>query len=256
MKIIDADTHISPYKQLPGSIRFEELIERMDFAGVDQALTWIQPPYQKDLDDSLAYLYQGTKKYPERLIGFGWADPRLGLEKAIDTVKKCINEYGFHGVKLNGAQNEYYIDDPELAMPVIEEIAKTGKPIAFHIGADAYEFTHPFRLGKIAERFPELSILMVHMGGAAFADLSSACIETAMKYPNITLIGSAIRDISILKGIQKLGCERICFGSDTPFALMNASVAMYQAIMKWEKLTPENQEKIMSTNIRRALAIT
>ena len=255
MKIIDADTHISPYKNLPGSIRVEELIERMDFAEVDQALVWIQPPYQRDLDESLAYVYEGTKKYPQRLLGFGWADPRLGVQKAIDTAKKCIEEYGFYGVKLNGAQNEYYIDDPELAMPVIETIAKLGKRVAFHIGADAYEYTHPFRLGKIAERFPELPILMVHMGGAAFADLSSACIETAARYPTITLVGSAIRDISILKGIQKLGCDRICFGSDTPFALMNASAAMYKAIMDWAKLSPENQEKIMSNNIRRFLGL-
>ena len=255
MKIIDADTHISPYSHLPGSIRVEELIERMDFAGVDRSLVWIQPPYQKELYESNEYVYQGTKKYPQRLIGYGWADPRLGIEKAIDMAKKCINEYGFYGVKLNGAQNEYYIDDPNLAMPVIETIAKLGTSIAFHIGADAYEFTHPFRLGKIAERFPELPILMVHMGGAAFADLSNACIEIAEKYPNITLIGSAIRDISILKGIQKLGCERICFGSDTPFALMNASVAMYGAIMKYAKLSQEDQEKIMCSNIMRVLKI-
>jgi len=253
--IIDADTHISPFRQLPNSISVEELISRMDFAGVDQALTWIQPPYQKDLDESLEYLYQGVKKFPQRIFGFGWADPRLGVEKAIDTVKKCINEYGFYGVKLNGAQNEYFIDDPDLALPVIEEIAKTGKAIAFHIGSDAYEFTHPFRLGKIAEWFPEMTILMVHMGGVAFADLSSACIEIAARHSNITMIGSAIKDISILKGIQKLGCERICFGSDTPFALMNASVAMYEAIIKWEKLSPLDREKIMSANIKKALAV-
>ncbi|MCL2320347.1 MAG: amidohydrolase family protein, partial [Treponema sp.] len=115
---------------------------------------------------------------------------------------------------------------------------------------------HPFRLGKIAERFPELPILMVHMGGAAFADLSNACIEIAAKYRNITPIGSAIRDISILKGIQKLGCDRICFGSDTPFALMNASVVMYDAIMKWGKLSEENREKIMSANIKRVLKLS
>ena len=255
MKIIDADTHLSPYPHLPGSLRVEDLIERMDFAEVEKALVWIQPPYQKDLDESLEYLYQGVKRYPDRLIGYGWADPRLGVEKAINTAKKCINDYGFYGVKLNGAQNEYFIDDPEISMPVIETIAKMGKPIAFHIGADAYEFTHPFRLGKIAKRFPEIPMLMVHMGGAAFADLSSACIEIAAEHPNITTIGSGIRDISILKGIQKLGARRICFGSDAPFALMNASVAMYRAIMKWGKLSQEEQEMIMSGNIKRVLNI-
>ncbi len=41
--IIDADVHISPLAQ-NGSIYQDELIRRMDKAGVDKALTWLQPP--------------------------------------------------------------------------------------------------------------------------------------------------------------------------------------------------------------------
>ena len=66
-------------------------------------------------------------------------------------------------MKLNGAQNSYYIDDLELTGSIIEEIAQSGKVLAFHVGADAYEYTHPFRVAKIAKMYPELKILMVHM---------------------------------------------------------------------------------------------
>lgn len=45
---------------------------------------------------------------------------------------------------------------------------------------------------------------MVHMGGAAFNDLSHAAIEVAEKYQNIILIGSAIRDISIFNALKLL----------------------------------------------------
>ena len=57
--------------------------------------------------------------------------------------RRCIHQYGFHGVKLNGAQNDFFLDDPKLSMPLVEEIAKTGKLLAFHCGVDAYEQTHP-----------------------------------------------------------------------------------------------------------------
>jgi len=47
--------------------------------------------------------------------------------------------------------------------PVVEEIAGTGKMIAFHCGADAYDRTHPARIAKIAGQYLEMQILCVHM---------------------------------------------------------------------------------------------
>lgn len=229
--IIDADVHISPTAEGGNSIPVEELLKRMGKAGVDKAVTWLQPPYTRELDKANEYVHTSMKKHPDRILGFGWVDPHLGVEKAKKDVRKYINEYGFYGIKLNGAQNNFFIDDPQLSLPIIEEVAETGKPLALHVGADAYDRTNPFRVAKIAERFPELRILMVHMGGVAFDDLTNAAIEVAQKHPNLTLIGSGVRTIPILKAIRTLGSSRVCFGSDTPFELMNVEVARYQALL-------------------------
>ena len=248
--IIDADVHISPSLEGGNSIQVDELLKRMDKSGVDKALTWLQPPYMRVIAESNKYILNAMKQYPDRILGFGWADPNLGVEKAINEAKRCIEEYGFFGVKLNGAQNSFYVDDENLSIPIIEEIAKAGKVIAFHCGADAYEQTHPFRIGKIAKLFPELRILMVHMGGAAFADLSNAAIEVAKENPNITLVGSAVRPIPILKAIKTLGASRVCFGSDTPFELMHVEVAKYTALLDNE-VTQGEKSLIMGGNIQR-----
>jgi predicted TIM-barrel fold metal-dependent hydrolase len=250
--IIDADVHISPTSEGGNSIGYEELLRRMDRAGVDKALTWLQPPYLREIDGANARVYEAMKQHPDRILGFGWADPNLGVEKAKDTVKRCVYEYGFYGVKLNGAQNSFYIDDPILSIPVIEEIARTGKLLAFHVGADAPEHTHPFRVGKIARRFPEVQILMVHMGGAARPDLSDAAIEIAQEYPNLTLIGSGVRAIAVLKAIKTLGATRVCFGSDTPFALMHVEVAKYNALLDGEA-SDQQKHDVMAGNIVRLL---
>jgi len=247
MYIIDADTHISPTKEGGNSIRAEELIGRMDQAGVDRAVTWIQPPYKRELDAANEYLYRTAREYPDRILGFGWADPNLGVRSAKDMVRKCVYEYGFYGVKLNGAQNSFYIDDEELSFPVIEEIAKTGKLLALHIGADSYQHTHPYRVRKIALRYPELKILMVHMGGAAHDDLSRESIEVAGEFPNITLIGSSVRDVSIYQAIQSLGASRVAFGSDTPFAFMHVEVAKYKALL--QGFREEEMQAVMGGNI-------
>lgn len=244
--IVDADCHISPLHE-GANIEADELLRRMDKAGVDKALVWLTPPYRREIDESNAYVYKSVRAHPDRLLGFGWADPPLGLDKAREAVKRCVDDYGFFGVKLNGAQNEFVVDDPEIAMPIVEEIARTGRCIAFHCGVDAYERTHPFRIAKIARQFPKMQILVAHMGGVGFPDMSKAVIEFAQECPNLHLIGSMINHTSILDGIETLGPERICFGSDTPFALMHVCVAMYRAML--QDFDSDAAELIMGGNI-------
>jgi uncharacterized protein len=250
--IIDADVHISPFTE-PGRIQVEELLLRMERAGVDRALAWLQPHYFRDMDLGNRYIFESVKRFPDSILGFGWVDPHYGVEKAREVVRRCIDEYGFYGVKLNGAQNEFYIDS-DISLPVIEEIARTGKILAFHIGTDAYESTHPFRLGKIAAQFPETPILAVHMGGVAMNDLTNAMIEVAALHSNITLIGSAVKTRAIVKAIKTLGANRVCFGSDTPFDPMHVEVARYFAILS-DLVTELDKNAVMGENIGRLFGL-
>jgi predicted TIM-barrel fold metal-dependent hydrolase len=251
--IIDADVHISPTPESGNSISHEELLKRMEKARVNKAVTWLQPPYLREVDKANAYVYEAMQKHPDKILGFGWVDPNLGVEKAKKAVNKYAHEYGFYGIKLNGAQNNFYIDDPILSIPVIEEIAETGKLLAFHVGADAYDRTNPFRVAKIAKRFPMLQILMVHMGGVAFDDLTDAAIEVAKECSNLTLIGSGVRSNPILKAIRTLGSSRICFGSDTPFEPMHVEVARYEALL--DGLSEKDRFNVMAGNIARLLSL-
>jgi len=230
--IIDADCHISSHKWDALAMTAPELVAEMDRAGVDRALVWLKPPYNKDIEPENHAIYEAVRRYPDRLIGFGWANPRLGKAVTEITIQRCFEEYGFAGIKFNGAQDDYLIDDKQLALPFIEQAARYGKPIAFHTGADFYENTHPYRLGRIASRFPEIPFLMVHMGGAGIPALWRSAIETAREHPNITLIGSAIDELPILSAIQALGPDRVCFGSDMPFGLMHVQLAKYLALLR------------------------
>lgn len=138
---------------------------------------------------------------------------------------------------------------------LIEEIAKTGKLLAFHVGADAFERTHPFRVAKIACMFPELQILVVHMGGAGVPDLSDAVIEFARECPNMHLIGNCIFATRVWKAIQTLGASRVSSGSDTPFFFTHVEVAKYDAMLDGE-VSPEDKHAIMAGNMIRLLGLT
>ncbi|MBZ0301716.1 MAG: amidohydrolase family protein, partial [Anaerolineae bacterium] len=171
--LIDADTHISPHDEGPTTITIDELLRRMDRSAVDKAVVWLKPPYMREVAPSNRYIYEAMQAHPDRILGFGWVDPWLGVDRMKDEVKRCVETYGFFGVKLNGAQNYFTIDDPVKSLPLIEAIAATGTIAAFHIGADAFDGTHPYRLGKIAGLFPDLRIFMIHMGGVGHHDLSA-----------------------------------------------------------------------------------
>lgn len=246
--IIDADVHISPTPQGGNSITTDDLLRLMDDAGVDKSVAWLQPPYvRSEIDQGNAYVAQAMRDHPDRILGFGWADPNLGVERAIAEARRAIEEYGLYGVKLNGAQNDFQIDHPEKAMPVIDVIARSGKVLALHIGADAYDQTHPSRVATIARAYPELRILVIHMGGVAHKDLSGPAIDLAREFPNVLLIGSEIRPIPILRAIEELGAKRVSFGSDAPFELMHVELAKYRALMK--DLPAEDQAAILAGNI-------
>ncbi|RMF93198.1 MAG: amidohydrolase [Nitrospinota bacterium] len=251
--IIDADCHISSTRFDALAITADELIVQMEQARVDKALVWLKPPYTRDIAPENRAVYEATQKYPDRLFGFGWANPRLGKSVTRDTIKQCFEEYGFYGLKFNGAQDDYVIDDPEISLPFIEEAARYGKPLAFHIGADAYENTHPYRLGRIAAAFPEIQFLMVHMGGAAFPPLDRSAVEVATQHANITLVGSAIPATAILRALHHLGPERLCFGSDTPFFLMQVELAKYRVLL--QDFTQADQAKVLGGNIARLLGL-
>lgn len=83
--IIDADCHITPVKGGIG-IQTEEVIRRMDYAGVDMALTWLQPADFPNIDAGNALVYEAVHQYPDGILGFGWADPNFGLGAAKDQI--------------------------------------------------------------------------------------------------------------------------------------------------------------------------
>jgi len=71
-----------------------ELVDRMDRAEVDKAPIWLEPPYTKDIDPVDRAVYEATQDYPDGFIGFGWANPRPGKPRTLDTIERCFGRPG------------------------------------------------------------------------------------------------------------------------------------------------------------------
>lgn len=252
MFIFDADTHLTLTEKIAQTA--DELLRNMDKAKIDKSLVWLQPPYMRAIEDANRYVYESAKRFHDRLVPFGWVDPHFGMERSMEMLRVCLDEYGMHGIKLNGAQNDFCIDDPAID-PIIAELEKRDSVLALHVGSDFFDNTHPARVERIAKRHPNLRMLLAHMGGAGLPDLGDYCIEVAAEHPNLMLIGSAISYLKVMKAIKTLGAERVCFGSDSPFRYQHVEVAAYQALLDGE-VTQEEKEKIMGLNLMRFLRLT
>jgi predicted TIM-barrel fold metal-dependent hydrolase len=245
--IFDADTHIAP---TGGAFTLERHLERLDNHGIARSLTWLKPDYDgEEIAGHNRYIHDAARAHPDRIVPFGWADPTVSVAHAREMVRLCLDEYGFPGVKMNGAQNDYFIDDPEIAIPIAEEIARHGAMIAFHIGPDAYEQTHPLRAEKIARLFPDTPILMVHMG-MGNAQMNEAVLRSAAICPNMHLVASATTYQLIRRAIQEIGADRVLFGSDAPFKSTAVEIATCEALLA-DEFTPRDRDLVMGGNASR-----
>ena len=250
---IDADCHLSA-RRTGIEIGPDELLRRLDEVGVERAVCWPMVSYTRDIASDNRAIYEGMKAHPERLIGFCGVNPMLGMTETRDELKRCIEVYGAKGVKLNGARDAYYIDDPALSLPLIEIIATAGLVLAFHCGANDFERTHPFRIAKISALYPDLRIMVVHMGGAGSPSLHDAVIDLAAQHLTWYLVDSEADYRRIHKALKVLGPERLCYGSDTPFCPMRYEWGIRQVV--YQELSSPDRAKVFGGNAARLLGMS
>ena len=117
---------------------------------------------------------QAAHKHPEILIPFAFVD----LWDKVDTsiVDKFVGQ-GFKGLK---CITPYYSYDHDLYIPLYEKAEKYKLPILFHTGAfrpckqdtvtrrPVLKNMAPLNLDRIARSFPDLKIIMAHLGTRFF----------------------------------------------------------------------------------------
>jgi predicted TIM-barrel fold metal-dependent hydrolase len=77
--------------------------------------------------------------------------------------------------------HKYNIDDP-MVDPVMEMTRERGMVASIHSGSD--DVVHPNRIANVAARFPDVPIIMDHMG---YPNATEEAIRAAEEHPNIYL---------------------------------------------------------------------
>ena len=172
-----------------------------------------------DVNDQTAAF---ARAYPEKLIGFMSVHPEEG--DVVAEVERCAQDLGLRGIKL-GPNYQHFDPLGEPAFRTYEAAQRLGLPILFHQGTSPMRtaplrYAHPLVMDEIAIAFPELRVVMAHLGHPWQIDT----IAVIRKHPHVYADMSAqfYRPWSYYNAMRLATewgvLEKILFGSDYPVA--------------------------------------
>ena len=161
MRIIDAHAHLL---DLPNYV--DQLINTMDENSIDKCCISGLGKLFNCVDNE--GVSKAIDKYPDRLIGSYFIRPGINTNKDI----KIAHDEGFRLIKDTIPTKPY--DDLEY-YPLWETIQEYNLPVLFHTGVITIPNTfhnqqisswsmHPMRVEQIANSFPDLKIIIAHLG--------------------------------------------------------------------------------------------
>jgi len=179
------------------------------------------------VDDKEVAAY--VAQHPERLIGFMCLDPtQVGWR---DEMEEGHIDLKLKGIKLlpmyaGFSPNDRALDDLWIYA------SRHGLPVLLHTGTTFVSnaplaCTLPRLIDEVAIRFPEVKIIMAHLGHP----WEGECIATIRKHDNVFADCSALhyRPFQLyhsLMLVQEYGVwHKLLFGSDYPFTTVDASLA-------------------------------
>ena len=175
------------------------------------------------------YVADYVARHPDTLIGFLCLDPtQPGWEKEM---REGHEELGLRGIKLLPMYAGFSPDDERLD-PLWRYATAHQLPVLLHTGTTfvaqaPLEYTLPRRIDPVATRFPDVKIIMAHLGHP----YEGECVAVFRKHPNVYADVSALhyRPFQLyhsLMLVQEYGVwHKVLFGTDYPFTTVNDSVA-------------------------------
>lgn len=248
--IIDAHSHIWEEKLVSGDLKhllealterfkpddpaqirngtIDRLIGEMDEAGIDKTvllgldvgLAFASELGVREYNDYVADI---VRRYPERIIGFAGVDPRRGKEGIVE-LQRCF-DMGLRGLKL-WTLTGFYPDD-ESYYPLYEKVAELGIPMLIHTGSGPpktyLKFNKPLYVDKVAVDFPDIKIIMAHIGAPWVEEAVAIVIKNQNVYVDMSAWEPVVKaaPIALCQALTQIkmatgSLRQVLFGTDWP----------------------------------------
>ena len=231
--IIDFHTHIYPpavaakilpaaKKKLkvavPGTGSPEDLRSMMKSGGVSRSVLL---PLAKGCRDvsALNQWVQAAARENRKLTAFGAVHPFMdGLEEELDRLEAA----GIKGVKMMPLLQQVYPDDPQ-CFRLCQELVDRDMILIAHAGRDPLDrpevYGTPERFASLAASFPDLKLVLAHLGGLRMWDDVRRHLLPAGKnvFFDTAYVSFYMEREEMKELILDMRPERVIFGSDYPW---------------------------------------
>jgi predicted TIM-barrel fold metal-dependent hydrolase len=128
------------------------------------------------------YVADYVNSHSEKLIGFCSVDPHD--QDAIEQLDYCVQKLGLRGLKLGPIYQNMHPQDPRF-MRLFKRAEQLDVPVLIHQGTTfcrdvSLEYANPILLQPIALQFPNLRMIIAHLGHPWIGE----CISLIRKHPN------------------------------------------------------------------------
>ena len=231
--IIDFHTHIYPEAvaakilpaakrklkvAVPGTGSPDDLREMMQWGGVSRSVLL---PLAKGCQDvsGLNDWIQAAASKNQELTPFGAVHPFMeGLEEELDR----LEGWGVRGVKMMPLLQQVYPDDPR-CFRLYQELVDRDMILIAHAGRDPLDrpevYGTPERFASLAASFPDLKLVLAHLGGLRMWDAVRRHLLPAGKnvFFDTAYVSFYMEREEMKELILDMGPERVIFGSDYPW---------------------------------------
>lgn len=257
--IIDSHTHLGE-----GNNRIwtpHDLLTSMDNAGVDYAIVIAESTNSGEMA-KIEYILSVIQHEP-RLKAVVDIDFTTFDFRQIARITHLLETHQVVGVKCYLGYEEYYAYNEKL-FPLYEYCQENQVPVIYHTGAlesgsyGLLKYTHPLTIDEVANHFPDMPIIMAHMGNPwildcasvmfnnqnVFADISGYFTEyKPIKHQEIASFTTQMENARLFLGSYK----KFLFGTDWPLYTHKDYLKAIEAL----NLTGEEKELFLWKNAKR-----
>ena len=196
MKIIDFHTHVYPDRLADKATRatcdfygldtdqtgsVDMLLQKGHAAGIDRFVLLPVAVHPQGVRHVNEFIVEQVREHPE-CCGFGTVHPDMeDMAGEIDYIRSS----GLLGVKLHPDMQAVNTDDERL-FPLYEQLQALHMPVFVHCGDERRDFSHPRRLRRVIDRFPDLTVIAAHLGGWSKWDEAVECLKDTDCYVDIS----------------------------------------------------------------------
>jgi predicted TIM-barrel fold metal-dependent hydrolase len=177
---------------------------------------------------------------------FAWLDPH-DPDRTMEFLERRADLVA--GLKIHPSLTRVRADDP-LWRPFLDHAERRRLPVIIHAGR--WQEMSSWRIClDVAARHPQAPIIVAHLGGDT-PDLQQDCSRemAARRLPNAYLGTESIREYYSLRiALDRLGAERLLFGSDYPLGWP----AAYLAVLDGANASEEERRLVLGGNFLRLI---